>query len=243
MAVASLLRRVTALAAAAAASAQLVVPPIEGPAAVLKPEYASAPFPGLGASGGAKDYFVFLQRFPLIPVFVFFHTEVLVCPRSGFSSEEQSLLDQKIAGMTDFAEVDESWWKTRTADCIELGYGGAMCGKECCAVGHGHMALNKRHAVIGNANVNKKALFIYGTGFFDGLTAFHDTCDKKCWSMWKGIDYNPITNNCNTFTSTVLSCVYGLSEKKPGLGVSDLVHVHGKCPNNQTSNAADALMV
>jgi len=73
-------------------------------------------------------------------------------------------------------------------------------------------------------------LYIYGTGAFDGNTAWHDTCDKKCWSNWKGTDYNPLTNNCNTFTSTVLKLVYGLSDKKPHLGPSDLVNVKGaKC--------------
>lgn len=228
---------------AATARAQLVVPPVEGIVAELKPEYVSAAAPVLGATGGSKDYFVFLQKFPLMPAFVFFHTEVLVCPRSGFTADEQSLLDQKISAMTDFAEIDEEWWKTRTADCIELGYGGALCEKECCSVGHDHMPLNKRHAVIGNANVNKKSLYIYGTGAFDGATAFHDACDKKCWSDWTGTDYNPLTNNCNTFTSTVLSCVYGLSQKKPNLGPSDLVTVHGKCANNQTASATKLMVV
>ena len=47
-------------------------------------------------------------------------------------------------------------------------------------------------------------------------------------SDWSGTDYNPITNNCNTFTSTVLKCVYGMSDRKPNLGVSDMIHV--TCP-------------
>merc|ERR1719313_2479293 len=92
------------------------------------------------------------------------------------------------------------------------------------------MKLQERKAVIYNANLKTKALFIYGTGSFDGNVAFHNTCDSKCWSTWKGTDYSILGNNCNTFTSTVLSCVYGLSQKKPNLGVSDLVTVHGHCP-------------
>merc|ERR1712187_340401 len=63
------------------------------------------------------------------------------------------------------------------------------------------------------------------------MGAWHDACDKKCWSNWAGTDYNPLTNNCNTFTSTVLSLVFGFSEKKPHLGASDLVTVKG--PNGQ----------
>merc|ERR1712050_115591 len=91
--------------------------------------------------------------------------------------------------------------------------------------------MGDRRAVIGNADGKQKTLFIYGTGAFDGNTAWHDACDKKCWSNWAGTDYNPLTNNCNTFTSTILSCVYGLSQKKPHLGPSDLVTVKGHCPS------------
>merc|ERR1711920_1049210 len=148
--------------------------------------------------------------------------------------EDQDTLDSKIKGMTDFAEIDESWWETRTANCVELGYGGADCTEECCGVPHGQaqtdFPLNARRAVIGNADTSQKSLYIYGTGGFDGEVAFHDTCDQKCWSNWAGTDYNPITNNCNTFTSTVLFMVYGLSQQKPHLGASDMVTVKGHCP-------------
>merc|ERR1712098_716706 len=109
------------------------------------------------------------------------------------------------------------------------------CSKECCSVGKDeHMPLNKKQAVIRNADVDKKTLFIYGTGF-DGMTGYHDVCDKKCWSNWSGTDYNVFKNNCNTFTSTVLYCVYGLSQKKPNLGISDMVTVHGHCPAKDMS--------
>merc|ERR1712217_405246 len=93
--------------------------------------------------------------------------------------------------------------------------------------------LKDRRAVIGNADGKQKSLYIYGTGAFDGNAAWHDACDKKCWSNWAGTDYNPLKNNCNTFTSTILYSVYGLSQKKPHLGVSDMVTVHGHCPSNE----------
>merc|ERR1712238_320431 len=105
-----------------------------------------------------------------------------------------------------------------------------MCSKECCSVGKNDMPLNKRQAVITNADVSKKSLFVYGTGSFDGNVAYHHTCDKKCWSNWAGTDYSVLKNNCNTFTSTVLSLVYGLSQEKPHLGISDRVTVSGHCP-------------
>jgi hypothetical protein len=213
--------------------AQLLVQSTDDYSSELKPQYVGQGAKGLTVNANESSYYVFLQRFPLQGVEVFYHTEVLVCGRGGFSADDQSFLDQAIAGMQGFSELEESWWQGKTASCIELGYGGSPCTSECCSVGHDGMPLNKRQAVIRNADLTKKHLFIYGTGGFDGATAFHNACDKKCWSNWAGLDYNPLSNNCNTFTSTVLSCVYGLSQKKPHLGVSDLVTVHCKCPAEQ----------
>jgi hypothetical protein len=179
-----------------------------------------------------EPVYVFLQKFPLKGTHgAIFHTEVVVCPKSGFSSQDQSMLNGKITPLTDFSELDESWWQGVTAGCVELGYGGNACTDECCSVPHSSQqteySLNARRSVIGNADVSQKSLFLYGESDFDGNLAYHAVCDQKCWSNWAGTDYNPLTNNCNTFTSTVLACAYGLSEKKPNLGPSDLVTV--KC--------------
>lgn len=221
----------------------------EMPIAELKPEYASVNEEEPAGIPSDDNSFVFLQKFPLrFSLNLFFHTEVLVCSRSSFSTDEQQELDSMVANVgpnqTAFKQVDESWWTTRGhVECVELGYGGNDCTEECCTVPHGHdqqhYLLNSRDAVISNAVGSRKQLFIYGTGAFDGNEAWHRACDKKCWSNWAGTDYNPITNNCNTFTSTVLYMVYGLSQKKPGLGVSDLITVHGHCP----AQAADVVVV
>ena len=115
--------------------------------------------------------------------------------------------------------------------------------------------LNSQDAVIGNAMGEYKELYLYGTsdttkGGLSGEDAFNAVCRfysnkepgslsgffgstndeslPKCVSTWAGTDYNPITNNCNTFTSTVLKCVFGLSDAKPHLGVSDMISV--QCP-------------
>lgn len=208
----------------------------------LRSEYVSVTPPtSHNVSSSAGSNFVFLQKFPLGGVNLFFHTEVLVCPRTGFSADDQKYIDDKIAaiGSAGFLPIDESWWTTKTAGCVELGYGGAPCAKECCSVPQGpdqlQYQLKDRSAVITNADGKQKSLYIYGTGDFDGTTAWHHACDHKCWSNWAGLDYNPLTNNCNTFTSTILSMVYGLSEKKPHLGPSDMVTVKGHCPSNSAS--------
>merc|ERR1712232_848045 len=135
----------------------------EGAVAELKQEYVSiSSTPETLSALANGSNFVFLQRFGLgIPSpNITFHTEVLVCPRIGFSEDDQKTLDNTITGMTDFAEVDLSWWASKTANCVELGYGGAACVKECCAIPHGNQQtsypLNARLSVINNADVNTK---------------------------------------------------------------------------------------
>jgi hypothetical protein len=188
--------------------------------------------PAAAARKTGDDY-VFLQRFPLEGTGGFlFHTEVLVCSRSSFSAEDSDKLDVEASTLTDYVELEESWWSDKySVSCVELGYGGADCSDACCGVLFGEeqksYPINGRKAVIPNAVGDQKVLYFYGTGNFNGETAWHAVCDSKCWSEWSGTDYNPLSNNCNTFTSTVLSCVYGLSEKKPHLGPSDMVTV--KC--------------
>mmetsp|Transcript_28882 Transcript_28882/g.42937 ORF Transcript_28882/g.42937 Transcript_28882/m.42937 type:complete len:257 (-) Transcript_28882:400-1170(-) len=181
---------------------------------------------------GNSNNFVFLQKFSLEGSGGYiFHTEVLVCPQENFSDDDQKMLKDKVSSLKDYVEMEEMWWYDKTANCVELGYGGAACSEACCSVPFGEnqkaFPLNARRSVISNIDASTKSLYLYGMGDFDGVTAWHNTCDEKCWSKWSGLDYNPLTNNCNTFTSTVLKCVYGLSQKKPHLTVSDMVTV--KC--------------
>merc|ERR1711939_1136459 len=214
------------------------------PTGLLKPEYVDARSMDTENATDTK-FFVFLQKFPLGGVNLFFHTEVVVCPRSEFNATDQQFLDKQISGIGDkgFLQIDNDWWTQRTAACVELGYGGAMCKQECCGVPHTDKQkaypMNSRDAVIGNADGKQKTMYVYGDGSFDGNQAWHNACDKKCWSIWAGTNYNPLTNNCNTFTSTILFCVYGLSQKKPNLGPSDMVTVKGHCPAALAAPAAE----
>eukprot|EP00586_Coscinodiscus_wailesii_P005549 CAMPEP_0172489126 /NCGR_PEP_ID=MMETSP1066-20121228/18940_1 /TAXON_ID=671091 /ORGANISM="Coscinodiscus wailesii, Strain CCMP2513" /LENGTH=245 /DNA_ID=CAMNT_0013256767 /DNA_START=50 /DNA_END=787 /DNA_ORIENTATION=+ len=181
-------------------------------------------------------YYIFLQKFPL-GLTPFYHTEILVCPQNSFTPSDAQYLNEQISSSTNFIQIEKKWWRARNATCIELGYGGASCSDVCCGVPHTEKQrnyhLNAYQSMISGARVRKKELFLYGTGSFDGDAAYEYACPagdgEKCWSHWAGSDYNAVKNNCNTFTSTVLSCVYGLSQEKPDLGVSDLVTVKCDC--------------
>ena len=177
--------------------------------------------------------YVFLQRFPLKHSGdLFYHTEILVCERTSFHNEDKAWLDAKISQLSDYVEITSSWWQTQKASCVQLGYvGGGHCADQCCAAPvEENYQLNSNISMIGDeyADVNRKSLFLYGHGSFNGIEAHNALCRQICWSSWSGMEYHLLWNNCNTFTSTVLSCVYGLSQKKPQLGPSDMVTVFCK---------------
>ena len=156
-----------------------------------------------------------------------------------------------------FAHIKKRQWKKQSEPgCVQLGYGGANCGMGCCGSPHLHdnrnYALNSQVAVIDNAMGEDKELYFYGVSrgddAIDGNDAYKAVCHghmnsiemgdlPKCVSDWAGRDYNPLTNNCNTFTSTILKCIYGLSDAKPKLGVSDLISV--TCPSEKKDDGTD----
>jgi len=182
--------------------------------------------------------FVYLQKFPIKGT-PFFHTEILVCSRNLFSKRDQIMLEEQTTKIekedkVNYVLIDKSWWSQINISCTELGYGGDYCNDRCCSAPHGkeqiNYPLNASRAMIGNADTTRKSLYLYGKGRLNGEAAYREVCGgDKCWSNWAGTDYNILKNNCNTFTSTVLSCVFGLSQKKPHLGVSDLVTVNCNC--------------
>ena len=128
-------------------------------------------------------------------------------------------------------------------------------------------ALNSEKAVIGNAMGEYKELYFYGISGvltssspplsshsagvvgISGEDAYVAVCHghmyaidaggtlPTCVSDWAGTDYNPLTNNCNTFTSALLKCVYGMSDAKPNLGISDLRTV--TCPSEKDKDGTD----
>ena len=215
------------------------------------------------SDNGDSSYFVFLQKFPLENTWgLLFHTEVVVCTSNAFDEDFITVLDslaEKLSPSADekvpFVQVpEEQWIKQSESKCVELGYGGGPCTTPCCGSPHRNentnYALNSRQAVISNAVGEEKQLFLYGKkDGISGSDAYRAVCHghnnnnnmmaaidglPKCVSNWSGNDYNPITNNCNTYTSTVLKCVYGLSDQKPDLGVSDVIRV--TCPTEKTED-------
>jgi hypothetical protein len=231
----------------------------------------------------SRDYFVFLQKFPLQNSFkMLFHTEVVVCPRQAFAKDAHFLesLDALVLELppssfgdiiinkndtkkqiVHFAVVAKNQWSAQSdPSCVQLGYGGKydwssvdnaykFCRTACCGSPHKHentnYALNSHDAVISNAMGEDKEVYLYGVSSISGEDAYRAAChghmnaveeDKLpvCVSNWAGTDYNSLTNNCNTFTSTVLKCVFGMSDSKPGLGISDMVEV--SCPKEKIND-------
>ncbi len=229
----------------------------------------------------SKNYFIFLQKFPLQNSFkMLFHTEVVVCPRQAFakdahflesldalalelppSSFDDIMINKKAKKQIHFAVVAKNQWSAQSdPSCVQLGYGGKFdwssvdhaykfCSTACCGSPHKNentnYALNSQAAVIKNAMGEEKEVYLYGISSMSGEDAYSAVCHGHmnaveedelpvCVSNWTGRDYNALTNNCNTFTSTVLKCVYGMSDSKPDLGVSDMVKV--SCPEEKAND-------
>ena len=163
-----------------------------------------------------------------------------------------------------FAAVAKNQWSAQSENgCVQLGFGEKynwntddnayeFCRTACCGSPHKdenrRYALNSKQAVIENALGDEKEVYLYGVSPISGEDAYRAAChghmnaieeDKLpvCVSNWAGTDYNALTNNCNTYTSTVLKCVFGLSDSKPNLGVSDMVRV--SCPKLQIDDNKD----
>lgn len=208
-------------------------------------------------SDSSDSYYVFLQKFPLKGTFkMLFHTEVVVCPSKAFERDtvflntlESILSNLRKEDRASFAAVPKGQWtKQDLPTCVQMGYGGSSCPTSCCGAPHRDKQrgypLNSQMAVIGNAMGEEKELYLYGRSeTISGSDAYKAVCHghmnaveigmlPKCVSDWTGSDYSALTLNCNTFTSTILKCVYGLSDAKPHLGVSDMVNV--KCPVEKT---------
>lgn len=237
--------------------------------------------PVLSEEPSSKEYFVFLQKFPLQNSFkMLFHTEVVVCPRHAFandahflesldalvlelppSSFDDIMINKKAKKQIDFAVVAKNQWSAQSdRSCVQLGYGGKyvwssvdnayeFCRTACCGSPHTyentHYSLNSQEAVIKNAIGQEKEVYLYGVSSMSGEDAYRAVCHGHmnaveedelpvCISDWTGAEYNALTNNCNTYTSTVLKCVYGMSDSKPDLGVSDMVKV--KCPKEKIND-------
>ena len=178
-------------------------------------------------------------------------------PSGRFEGSSSSSVDNNDSSTkSPFVLINNSQWSTQSIPkCVQLGYGGGSCSSGCCGSPHTskqtNYALNSHSAIIANAMGSNKELYFYGTSStISGNDAYRAVCHghiyaidesnglPKCVSDWSGNDYNPITNNCNTYTSTVLKCVYGMSDAKPNLGISDLRTV--TCPSSSSSGSGSS---
>lgn len=199
----------------------------------------------LSPSSATGTSYVFVQRFPmarsrLVPrwirrLFPFYHTDILVAPRSFFSADDQRYLDAQVAEigdasqypMTHYVKLEESWWEKQTASCAQIGYGYGECTERCCNVVKTEMPLNNRSSVVAGLDVSKKAIFLYGTAEMNANEALHTLCSPGAtsdiiWSNWDFNDFHIYKNNCNTFTSTMLQNVFGLSQAHPMTDISEV---------------------
>mmetsp|Transcript_127153 Transcript_127153/g.354061 ORF Transcript_127153/g.354061 Transcript_127153/m.354061 type:complete len:393 (-) Transcript_127153:328-1506(-) len=185
------------------------------------------------AREAGTEYFVFLEVFRLSGTSWvlggLYHSQMLICPKSEFQPEERRYIQELEIGSSRFAEVPEAWWRQSGARCVAVSFGGARDGAPCSGVGERQQGLGELAALIPNVDAGVAWKYYYGAGGLSGLQATKRVCSPGCGRHWAGTSYDMLSNNCNTFTSTVLHCVYGLSQQKPDLGVSDMQWASCKC--------------
>jgi len=180
-------------------------------------------------------YYIFLQVFRLQGSSVagiggFYHSEVLVCPRSQFPLRDQEYLDGLDLSQQDFYEMSEDWWRSSQVKCAEIAYGGAEDSAVCSGVMlRKQQPLADSEALILNVDSGVAWKYFYGVGDKSLRDISESQCSGACGQQWAGSSYGLTTHNCNTFTSAILHCVYGLSQSKPGLGVSDMATITCPC--------------
>jgi len=180
------------------------------------------------------DHYVLLEVFRLRYTRLifggFYHSQMAICPKSHFSAEERRVLDGlQLDPSKGFAEVPPTLWRRSPASCFKLSFGGIADNSRCSGISAVRQALRLDSALIPNVEPGVAWKYLYGDGPFSGPQTARRICMTSCGDQWSGGKYNLVTRNCNTFTSTVLQCVYGLSQEKPGLGVSDLWRVGCSC--------------
>jgi len=155
----------------------------------------------------------------------FYHSEVLICPRNFMTGSDVKYLEKKVKSLgwwTKYKLIPESKWESMDVRCQTLSYGGSDDEDECSGVSHFNQQLSARRAGIGNADLNHVWKYVYGTGDKSAQQVKDYVCRGSCGADWSGYNYNPVTRNCNFFSSTVMNCAYGLSQSTPNLGVSDM---------------------
>ncbi|CAK0824081.1 unnamed protein product [Prorocentrum cordatum] len=157
----------------------------------------------------------------------FYHSEVVFCDRSGFQAADVTYLEDLLKGSwwSSYQDIPVEWWEQRHASCHTLSYGGGYSSESCSGIYKYSQYLSSRRAGIGNADTGAAYKYIYGTTDFDASSARDVVCGGHCGLEWSSDAYHPVTRNCNYFSSTMMSCVLGLSQSTPNLGVSDMRHI------------------
>lgn len=154
----------------------------------------------------------------------FYHSEVVICHRDGFSRADQKHLEGILKGLwwSNYEKLPTSWWQNRHVSCQTLSYAGGSSKVPCSGVSIFPQFLSSRLSGITNADLNHVWKYIYGTADYDPYQARNHVCRGSCGPDWASDNYNPISRNCNFFSSSLMGCTLGLSTSTPSLGVSDM---------------------
>lgn len=124
----------------------------------------------------------------------------------------------------DYTEIPATWWTSQKhrGSCYSFAYGAGDDewdeeDSACSGVHDEYHKLYGTDALIPNTGANVRK-YLYGSSDLSGPDARQNVCKGTCGKKWKAGKYSGLFHNCNTFTSTVLKCAYGFSQRKAALG-------------------------
>jgi len=168
----------------------------------------------------------------------FYHSELVVCPRAGFSEDEQARLVYELSQNQNckwyqywchegFVELERAWWEAQSASCQKVYLMGPAFRdrtEPCSGLVHTEHMLS-----VANTSVSTSVFeapspwkYFYGTTDLSMEDMLDDMCGQEaCGLRWAGFAYNAVLANCNNFVTTCLDCMLGLNPNLDNLHLSE----------------------
>lgn len=142
-----------------------------------------------------------------------YHSEVTICPRASFSTEQARYLTKMAGDMSTWRQLSAEWWNEVDVLCEGVSYGSG-------GIEIYEKYLSQSVSGITNADLVKVWKYFYGTTDRKTEDVINKLTTGKCDGYWADDCYHPVFQNCNYWTNAMISCGFELSWLMPPLGVS-----------------------
>jgi len=163
------------------------------------------------------DYLVFHSIFTSnddIGKYLISSSEILVCPRSGFSADDQKFLNTGLANFSGGFKLDDAWRKSRsnTCDLLRFATFGGKSKESCSGLRASELKISAR-----GYKGTRNRMYFRGSSEWSGKGLMQEMCKGSCGENWAQAKWGLLTND-HTLAATAFTCMLRMSDKKPSLG-------------------------